>query len=90
MAGKIIDREIHKHYRLYPGNYIADDLLGASTLHHTEGHYSAKELETFKQYIEGQLNKCPQQSEEVRSALKQQILLMYANPLRNHLLSITE
>lgn len=90
MAGKIIDREIHKHYRLYPGNYIADDLLGASTLHHTEGRYSAKELETFKQYIEGQLNKCPQQSEEVRSALKQQILLMYANPLRNHLLSITE
>ncbi|MFC2462593.1 MAG: acyltransferase, partial [Porphyromonas endodontalis] len=87
LAAELIDREIHRHYRLYPANYIADDLLRGSTHHHTAGHYSSKEQGEFEQYIETQLDKCPT-PQEARPHLRQQMLLMYANPLRNHLLAI--
>ena len=87
LAAELIDREIHRHYRLYPANYIADDLLRGSTHHHTAGHYSSKEQGEFEQYIETQLDKCPT-PQEARPHLRQQVLLMYANPLRNHLLAI--
>lgn len=88
-AAQLIDREIHRHYRLYPGNYVADDLLGESTHHRSAGHYSTKEQLEFEQYIESQLDKCPT-PQEARPLLRQYMLLMYANPLRNHLLSIEE
>ena len=87
LAAELIDREIHRHYRLYPANYIADDLLRGSTHHHTAGHYSSKEQGEFERYIEAQLDKCPT-PQEARPHLRQQMLLMYANPLRNHLLAI--
>ena len=89
LAAELIDQEIHRHYRLYPANYIADDLLSGSMRHHTAGHYSSKEKGEFEQYIEAQLEKCPTPL-EARPQLREHMLLMYANPLRNHLLAIKE
>ena len=38
-----IDREIHLHYHLYAGNYVAADLLNGTTTH--AQHYTAEEKE---------------------------------------------
>ncbi len=76
-----LDHDIHSHYRLYPGNYIAMDWLD-----HTDHHdqYTPKDEETFKQYIEGQLQKIDLDNKD-EAFLREQILTMYANPTRNYL-----
>ena len=76
-----LDHDIHSHYRLYPGNYIAMDWLD-----HTDHHdqYTPKDEEAFKQYIEGQLQKIDLDNKD-EAFLREQILTMYANPTRNYL-----
>lgn len=76
-----IDHDIHSHYRLYPGNYIAMDWLD-----HTDHHdqYTPQDEEVFKQYIEGQLQKIELDNKD-EAFLREQILTMYANPTRNYL-----
>ncbi|MBB6276495.1 1-acyl-sn-glycerol-3-phosphate acyltransferase [Porphyromonas circumdentaria] len=83
-VASVIDKEIHKLYRLYPGNYIAEDLLSGVDTYGKAGHYSPAEREQFLTYLTQQVVKTglPQEAhEELRSL----VLLMYANPLRNHL-----
>lgn len=79
----VIDTEIHKHYRLYPGNYIAEDRLRQSRIYADMGHYSPSEEEHFLAYVAAQAIKTglPQEAYE---ELQELILLMYANPLRNY------
>lgn len=48
---KLIDKEIHRHYRLYPGNYIAWDWLHNNPRHQTT-HYSFEEKKSFEKYIQ--------------------------------------
>ncbi len=76
-----IDHDIHSHYRLYPGNYIAMDWLD-----HTDHHdqYTPQDEETFKHYVEGQLQKIDLDNKD-EAFLREQILTMYANPTRNYL-----
>ena len=77
-----IDHEIHSNYRLYPGNYVALDLLENTTSHASE--YTEEDKQKFMKYIEGQLAKIdlPDKNE---AYLKERILTMYANPVRNYL-----
>ena len=77
-----IDHEIHSNYRLYPGNYVALDLLENTTSHASE--YTEEDKQKFMKYIEGQLakNDLPDKDE---AYLKERILTMYANPVRNYL-----
>lgn len=77
-----IDRQIYAGYRLYPGNYVALDLLEGSTAH--ADHYTADEKATFLRYIEGQMGKMtlPGKDEDF---LHRQLLAMYANPAKNKL-----
>lgn len=49
-VAQLIDREIYKYYRLYPGNYIAWDLLQGETSHNDL--YSSKELDAFQNYLD--------------------------------------
>lgn len=82
MVAEHIDREIHRHYRIYANNYVALDMLrgdGANS-----NHYSAQERKNFEGYIEQQLQKI-QLAQPDWTFLRQQMLLMYANPLINHL-----
>lgn len=74
-----IDRQIHANYRLYPGNYIAAEMLDGGDM---SGHYTREERASFEKYIDGQLAKIdiPGKDEDF---LRGRILTMYANPLRN-------
>lgn len=78
----IIDKEIYKHYRFYPGNYVAFDLLNDT--HRFDGNYSPKDKEDFEIYLQKQLDKIniPGKDEPY---LRKKILEMYANPLKNYL-----
>jgi len=77
-----IDRSIHRAYVLYPGNYVAADLLSGSE--EFSGHYTAADRQRFEDYLQQQLSKItlPQKDEPF---LRERILTMYANPLRNQL-----
>ncbi|RRD76941.1 acyltransferase [Alloprevotella sp. OH1205_COT-284] len=77
-----IDREIHKGYRLYPGNYVAADLLEESE--RFADRYSEKEKHTFEQYLQNRLDLIEIENKD-EAFLRRCILTMYANPLYNHL-----
>ena len=78
-AGKLIDAEIHRRYRLYPGNYVAWDLLDGCN--HADSHYSEEERETFVHYVSAQVAKVEMQDKDEQE-LRRLILTMYANPAR--------
>ena len=78
----LIDRKIHANYRLYPGNYVACDLLNGTTSF--AGNYSAEEKQTFEDYIAGQLDKISIPNKDVEF-LREKLLVMYANPVINYL-----
>ncbi len=77
-----IDRRIYSNYQLFPGNYVAIDLLQGGAAH--ASYYTAEERATFEQYINGQLQKIqlPNKDEDY---LRTKILEMYANPALNQL-----
>ena len=77
-----LDHEIHSHYRLYPGNYVALDLLENTEAHASE--YTQEDKARFEKYIAGQLAKIELPNKD-EAFLKEKILAMYANPVRNFL-----
>ena len=77
-----MDEQIFKNYRLYPGNYVALDLLENSTAHQAE--YTAEDKAKFEKYMAGQLAKIDLPNKD-EAYLRERILEMYANPVRNYL-----
>ena len=77
-----IDHELHRNYELYPCNYIALDILNANR--EQAEHYSEADVAEFEQYLTAQLAKVnlPDKDE---AFLRERMLTMYANPLRNYL-----
>ena len=77
-----MDREIHAGYLIYPSNRVALDMLNGDNAQ--AKHYTDNDRQRFEQYLEGQLAKItlPNKDEQF---LRQTILTMYANPLRNKL-----
>lgn len=80
LIAKKIDREIHLHYRLYPVNFVAWDLLDGSTAH--EDRYTADDKRMFENYLAGQLQKIDLPDKD-ETFLRERMLEMYANPARN-------
>ncbi len=78
----IIDQEIYKHYRFYPGNYVAYDLLTGTR--RFSNLYGLKEKKEFETYLQGQLDKIVLPNKD-ENFLRTKILEMYVNPLKNHL-----
>lgn len=78
----LIDKRIHANYRLYPGNYIAHDLLSGGN--GFVGHYTLEEKCHFENYMEQQLAKIDIPNKDI-PFLREKMLLMYANPLTNYL-----
>jgi hypothetical protein len=77
-----IDKELHQGYTIYPCNYIAlDDLEGTKN---GAAHYTETDRQRFEQYLEGQLAKVTLPNKDI-PFLRECILNMYANPLRNYL-----
>ncbi len=81
-----IDRRIYTNYRLYPGNFVAIDLLQGGNAY--ADRYTAEERATFETYLAGQLKKIemPGKDEEF---LRTKILEMYANPALNQMKSMS-
>ena len=77
-----MDCEIYHGYTLYPCNYIAlDELEGTNT--HVD-HYTKSDQERFEKYLAGQLAKIQLPNKD-EAFLRERMLTMYANPLRNYL-----
>lgn len=77
-----MDREIHRGYEIYPNNYIAADELEGS--HRYESHYTAADKQRFDDYLAAQLAKINLLQKD-EAFLRERMLTMYANPLRNYL-----
>ena len=81
-AAELVDRGIFANYRLYPNNYVAADLLDGNN--HFASHYTVEDKQRFTDYLARQLSRIdlPDKDEDF---LREKLLLMYANPLRNQL-----
>lgn len=77
-----MDKDIHRGYQLFPCNYIAlDDLNGKSEY---VAHYTDADRQRFEAYLSGQLAKISISNKD-EAFLRECMLNMYANPLRNKL-----
>ncbi|MDE6277420.1 MAG: acyltransferase [Muribaculaceae bacterium] len=83
-ACALIDREIHCGYHLYPCNYIAADELDGSDTHSSK--YTEADVRNFNDYIAAQMAKVEVSdiTADERAFMREMMLTMYANPLRNH------
>lgn len=81
----LIDQAIHRSYEIFPINYIAYDMLHSTARFARK--YSDEEREKFLEYMQKQLDKIdlPDVTEEEDEYLREMMLTMYANPLKNKL-----
>lgn len=77
----IIDSYIHRGYHIFPGNFIAHDMLYKSDRYASE--YTAEEKTRFEQYLQGQIAKLGDFTAEDYQFMFDKMLLMYSNPLKN-------
>ena len=85
---KIIDSNIHCHYRIYPCNYIAYDRRFKTDRFKNE--YTEADIESFTTYLNGQLEKVKKKVDfeittDDREYMLEMMLVMYSNPLCNKL-----
>ncbi len=77
-----IDCDLHRNYRLYPCNYIALDTLEGNKAHADK--YTEADVRRFEDYLAGQLAKIKVPNKD-EAFLRERMLTMYANPVRNYL-----
>ena len=80
-VAKIIDEAIHSGYVLYPINYVAYDLLKGTDIF--SQNYTQEEKENFSKYVDGQVAKIKDLPSPDNDFLREKILEMYSNPLKN-------
>ena len=73
---RLIDKQIHSHYKLYPNNFIAYDLL--EKREEFENQYTTEEKIHFLEYI----NKQSIVKDVSSSTMQDYLLKIYANPVR--------
>lgn len=76
-----IDEQLHQHYRLYPINYVAADLLQGEM--RRASNYTAEEKTKSEAYFEQRMAMV-KLSQPDTAFLKERILTMYANPVFNY------
>lgn len=81
---QLLDNHIHRNYRIYPGNYVALDLLNNTEEH--QSNYTSADKKRFEDYLNGQLDKITLADKDI-PFLREKLLLMYANPLKNYLIA---
>ncbi|MBP5548876.1 MAG: 1-acyl-sn-glycerol-3-phosphate acyltransferase [Bacteroidales bacterium] len=79
-----VDERVREGYKLWENNYIAYDLLNGGKA--KADHYTKEDLEKFKAYIEGQLDKLykssfPDLDKLDRAELRKILLTIYSNPV---------
>jgi len=80
-----MDKAIHRGYQLFPCNYLALDELNGDHAH--ASYYTEADRQRFEQYLSGQLAKIQLPNKDV-PFLRERILTMYANPVRNQLAAL--
>lgn len=80
-VSELIDRHIHLNYRMYPGNYVAHDLLTGSG--RFADRYTPEDKARFEHYLQERIDliDLPEKDD---TFLRQCLLTMYANPAINH------
>ncbi len=81
-SAELVDRGIFANYRLYPNNYVAADLLDGDN--HFASHYTVEDKQRFTDYLARQLSRIDLPDKD-EAFLREKLLQMYANPLRNQL-----
>lgn len=82
----IIDNSIHLGYKIYPINYVAYDAVTGDNRFRSS--YSDEELSAVNEYLDKQLSKVsdiPNITDDDYVYMRNMMLEMYANPLRNKL-----
>lgn len=77
-----IDHEIFSRYKLYPGNYVALDMLNGDNA--LSEHYTETDKQTFSQYVESRIQKIDLPNRD-DAFCRERLLEMYANPCKNYL-----
>ena len=77
-----IDHDIWRGYRLYPSNFVALDLLEGTKAH--ADRYTDEDRQRFEAYLQGQMAKIQLPNPDV-DFLRERMLTMYANPVRNQM-----
>lgn len=86
LVAEHIDREIHSRYRLYPCNWIAMDELDGTD---NSDKYTEKDRQEFEKYLAKQIAKVRVPNPDT-AFLRERMLTMYANPVRNYLAAVKE
>lgn len=82
LAAKIIDKEIHSNYEIFPCNYIAYDLFNKTD--RFNGKYTKEQSDDFKAYLEKQIKKIDLDYID-HDFVWEKMLEMYSNTLKNYL-----
>lgn len=80
-VASLIDLNIHRNYLLYPGNYVACDLLQGSDTYTAK--YTAEEKGRFLNYLQKKLDMIQIPHGKDEDFLRKCMLTMYANPVIN-------
>ncbi|MGI6793612.1 acyltransferase [Bacteroides sp. KG68] len=83
----LIDKRIHSNYRIYPNNYVAHDLLEGND--NFASRYTPEDRQRFLTYLEQQLARIEIVGKD-ENFLREKMLSMYANPLKNYLAATKE
>lgn len=86
-VAQLIDKEIHKNYKIFAINYIAYDLLESTDTF--KNKYTEEQKSMFNTYIDKQIDKIDLEVKDY-SFLRTKILEMYSNTLKNHLIAKEE
>lgn len=86
-VSEIIDKYIHRNYRMYPGNYIACDMLNGNKS--MAENYTLNDKAKFEAYLDKKISLINITNKDV-DFLRHCILTMYANPAINHINAIKE
>lgn len=76
-----IDHDIYAHYRFYPCNHVAYDMLYQTM--RFRSNYDLRDKKRFESYLQKQLDKIDMPGKD-EIFLRKKILEMYSNPLKNH------
>jgi hypothetical protein len=85
VVASLIDRHVHRNYALYPGNYVAHDLLFNEN--YFASKYTEEEKSHFVNYLQQQLDKVNIANKDI-PFLREKLLIMYANPVTNYMAAI--
>jgi hypothetical protein len=75
-----IDQQIHAGYSLFPGNYVAADMLNGTSTY--ARHYTEKERKVFETYLQSRIDLVEIANKD-ENFLRERILTMYPNPVFN-------